>query len=447
MFKPKNLYLLVVFIHLLLGGVIFFIPFLAKIYSLIIIIVGYGYVIKNKNRNNEVLVVCSYIVGVEVFLRMTSGMYINEFGKYNIILLMLLGIIYRGIHKGAYIYVVFIVLLIPGIFYGIHTLSLDANIRKAIAFNISGPVCLGFSAIYCFKRRVTLQQMKHVFIAFGMPILCIVTYLFLYAPDIRSVVTGTQSNHDLSGGFGPNQMSTILGFGMFVFFVIFYLYSKTKRDKIITLLLLIIITFRGIITFSRGGIYAGLGMIILLIIYSYFKINIKAKLRVLIMSITFIVIGSGIWLYSSLSTGGLIEKRYSNQDAKGREKESKLSGRESLIESEFAMFLDNPITGVGVGKNKEYRLETTGIEAASHNEISRMLAEHGMLGVICLLLLLTTPLFMYINNKNNIFLLSFYIFWLLTINHAAMRLAIPAFIYALSLLDISFIDQNQKKRE
>jgi hypothetical protein len=33
----------------------------------------------------------------------------------------------------------------------------------------------------------------------------------------------------------------------------------------------------------------------------------------------------------------------------------------------------------------------------------------------------------------------FLLFWFLTINHAAMRIAAPAFIYALSLLKVHFI--------
>ena len=143
----------------------------------------------------------------------------------------------------------------------------------------------------------------------------------------------------------------------------------------------------------------------------------------------------------------MINKRYAGEDALGREKESKFSGREQLVESELKMFLDNPITGVGVGVNKQFREELTGIEAASHNEISRMLAEHGILGVINLLILLLTPMFLFLNNKNNIFLFSFYIFWLLTINHAAMRIAAPAFIYALSLLKVSFDEEPTVHRK
>jgi O-antigen ligase len=98
------------------------------------------------------------------------------------------------------------------------------------------------------------------------------------------------------------------------------------------------------------------------------------------------------------------------------------------------MFLENPFLGVGVGRNKEIRAKKTGIVAASHNELTRMLAEHGSLGLLGLLILLLTPLILFLNNRQNILALPFLAFWLLTINHAAMRLAAPAFVYALSLL-------------
>jgi O-antigen ligase len=162
----------------------------------------------------------------------------------------------------------------------------------------------------------------------------------------------------------------------------------------------------------------------------------------------FVIIASlGVWTYSTLQTSGLINKRYANEDARGREKKSKLSGREAIIETEIDMFLENPIFGVGVGKNKEYREETTGINAASHNEISRMMAEHGSLGVLCLLILIVTPFLLYLNNYQNIFVLSCIAFWIMTINHAAMRIAAPAFVYALSLLKVHSDEENSLHRE
>jgi hypothetical protein len=83
---------------------------------------------------------------------------------------------------------------------------------------------------------------------------------------------------------------------------------------------------------------------------------------------------------------------------------------------------------------KEIRKDTFEGAVASHNEISRMMSEHGLFGICGLILLFLTPFILYINNRQHLYFLSFYVFWLLTINHAAMRTAAPAFVYALTLL-------------
>ena len=178
-------------------------------------------------------------------------------------------------------------------------------------------------------------------------------------------------------------------------------------------------------------------MIFALIVVSYFFTSKVKRLRMILMTSLVLVAFSVAWSYSSEQTNGLINKRYANQDAAGRVKEDNLSGRTELATDEIETFLKNPILGVGVGRNMEKRYERTGEIIVSHNEVTRMIAEHGSLGVLGLMILFFTPLILYLDNKYNIYLLCFLAFWLLTINHAAMRLAAPAFMYSLSLLKVS----------
>ncbi|UUC47051.1 O-antigen ligase family protein [Flavobacterium cerinum] len=429
-------YITLLLLHMAIGGVIYVLPFLAKLLTVLIFIIGLIVLLKTRNKNNEALYLSAYVVGIEVFLRMTDGMIFNEFGKYAVMLFLLIGMFYRGFSKNAWPYWIFIILLVPGIILSTVTLSYETNLRKAIVFNISGPVCLGVAAIYCFGRKITMKQMLGLLTAFAMPVVTMVTYLFFYTPSIRDVVTGTQSNFETSGGFGPNQVSTILGLGTFLFFSQFLLNSPTKRIQLINIALTLITAYRGIITFSRGGMITGCIMILLLVLLVYFRLSKAGKSKMLVVLIFTVLASLSVWIYSSYQTSGMIDKRYANQDALGREKESKLSGREELIKTEIQMFMDHPFLGIGVGKNKEYREELTGIQLATHNEITRMLAEHGMLGVINLLILFIVPLLLSLDNKYHFFLFCFFAFWLLTINHAAMRLAAPAFVYALSLLKV-----------
>lgn len=434
--KTSLSYVHLILFHAFIGVLVFVLPFIAKLYTLSIFIFGLSYIIKSRNKNNEVLIMSAYVVGAEVLLRMTNGGILNEFGKYSVMIFMFTGIVYSGFSKKALVYWIFFLFLIPGIIISVFALNFDTDIRKAIAFNISGPVCLGISAIYCYQRQITFDRLKTVIAALCFPLISIAVYLFLYSPSVRDVVTGTESNFATSGGFGPNQVSTILGLGIFVFFVQLLLNSKSKFLITLNAVLVMVFAFRGIVTFSRGGVMTGVVMILLLLMVLYYQGNALAKSKIgFIMVMTFLA-GIGVWGYSSIQTSGLINKRYSNQDALGRVKKSKLSGRETLIASELQMFVENPVFGVGVGRNKEIRKEETGIEAASHNEITRMVAEHGTFGLIDLMILLFTPLIVFVNNRQNIFALSFLAFWLLTINHAAMRMAAPAFVYALALLSV-----------
>jgi O-antigen ligase len=153
-----------------------------------------------------------------------------------------------------------------------------------------------------------------------------------------------------------------------------------------------------------------------------------------------------IWSYTSTQTDGLIEKRYANQDASGRVKESQLTGREEIFTNEINSFINNPIFGIGVAKGVEDRLNLTQEVALSHSEISRMMAEHGMFGIVALLVLLFTPIVLFLDNRQHIFLWCFIVFWLLTINHAAMRISAAAFIYSLSLFKVYIDEKNPLHR-
>jgi O-antigen ligase len=285
--------------------------------------------------------------------------------------------------------------------------------------------------------------MNNIFLAIGLPIISHLTYLIIFSPSVKDVVTGTDSNDLTSGGFGPNQVSTIIGLGIFIFTSRLILQSKNNFQIILNFLIVMVLSFRGVVTFSRGGIFTAIVMIIMLLINLFFLVKSNAKFKIIFLVIVSIIASSGIWLYSISQTNGLIQKRYNNQDASGRVKESRLSGREELIESEIKIFYDHPIFGVGVGNSIEIRQIETGITAASHNEITRLLAEHGTIGIVVLLILIFTPFFLLFDNRQNIFLIPLLVFWLLTINHAAMRIAAPAFIYGLSLLKV-YINEYPK---
>lgn len=444
--KEDQSYLFLILFHVIIGLMVYAVPFVSKIYGYFIFIFGIYYVIKSQNRNNEALIAAAYIVGSEVFLRMTNGNPLYEISKYGVMVFIFIGMYFSGFSKGAAPYWLFLILLVPSIVISTFALDLDTDIRKAIAFNISGPVCLGIASLYTYRRKISLEDTNNILLSMGLPIVTCMVYLTLYTPNVQEVITGTESNFQTSGGYGPNQVATILGLGMFVFFSRIILDSKSKFQILINVFIALNITYRGMITFSRGGMITGFLMVLLLLFFLYFKSNFAGRVKLNYIIVLFVIALFATWSYTSFQTGGLIGKRYANQDAAGRVKESQFTGREDIAQDEINTFLKNPIFGVGVGKGAEIRKDETGVTVLSHDEITRTLAEHGSLGVLALLILFFTPLVLYIENKFNMFLLCFVVFWLLTINHAAMRTAAPAFVYSLSLLNVQLGFPTRKNR-
>ncbi len=443
--KEDVIYFNLILFHAFFGFLVFLLPFVSKIYGYAMFILGAYYIIKKQNKNNEALIVAAYLVGSEVFLRMTNGNPLYEISKYGVMFFIFIGMYFSGFSKGATPYWIFLMLLIPSVVLSTFVLDFDTNIKNSIAFNISGPVCLGIASLYTFRRKISLDEMNAILLSIGLPIISCMVYLSFYSPNIRDVVMNTESNFSTSGGFGPNQVATILGLGMFIFFSRVILESKTKFMLIINLIIALNISYRGIVTFSRGGMVTGFLMILLLLLFLYFKSNYNGRLKLNYIMILMVLTLLVAWGYSSFQTGGLINKRYANQDARGRNKESKFTGREDIATNEIDTFLENPFFGVGVGKGTEVRKAQTGVDVLSHDEITRMLAEHGSLGILGLLILFFTPLVLYLENKFNMYLLCCLAFWFFTINHAAMRTAAPAFVYSLSLLNINFGQTNQKR--
>ena len=432
----KITYVQLLLFHIGIAVLVLFSKSASKFILLAAIIYFLIRIISSGNKKDEVLLAAAYITGFEVFSRMTGGAFSYEFAKYAVIGFLILGMFYKCFTKKSWPYLFFLLFLVPGVLFSVLNSSYETNVGNAIGFNLSGPVCLAISALYCYDRKMTTQRFQGVLLAVLLPIISMTAYLYVYTPNIRDVVTGTQSNFEASGGYGPNQVSTIIGLGMFILFSRLFI-NKSKLVNIIDLSLLAILGYRAIITFSRGGVLVAGACAVLFIGIYFLKTGMKEKASLLpkLVLISFVIMAT--WVFTSISTLGLIDKRYTNQDATGRVKEDITTGRSDLFSEEIQSFFENPFVGIGVGRAKEYRFKQTGIVTASHNEVSRMLSEHGLFGVLGLVILLMTPLIFRLSNKSNVYLFSFVAFWFLTINHSAMRIAAPAFNYGLGLITIT----------
>jgi O-antigen ligase len=369
---------------------------------------------------------------------MTDGGLAYEASKYLVILFMLMGMFFRGLSGKGYPYFFYLIALVPAILVASTTLSFDANFRTNIAFVLSGPVCLGIAALFCYDRKVSYTLILDVIKFLALTSISTTTYLFLYNPSIKETLSGTASNLAASGGFGPNQVATALGLGMFAVAVRLFLKSPSLVLKLLNLTILGAMTFRAIVTFSRGGVIAAVIVIAAFLGIVYLRSGSQGKRQILSSFILFSIAIMITWSISSQQTYGLIDKRYANEDALGREKQDITTGRVELFMEEIDGFLGSPFLGIGASRVKDIRVEEIGRNLPSHNEIGRLLSEHGFLGILIILILIIKPLAYHASNKRNLFFYVFFAFWFATINHSGMRIAAPSFLYALCLLNVTY---------
>ena len=425
--------------HVVLGVLVHFVGSFVFLYFAAFLAIGTYWLVKSNDRDFQTLTLILYVVGLEVLFRMRSDGALYDLGKYSVIYFCILSFGFIRINLKAWPYFLILILFIPGIVLTVNTFFFEIDVRKKIMFNLLGPFSMIFASLYAYNKPISLNRLNECLFAAAGPLVSILTLIIIYTPSNKDeVFSNTTSNFATSGGFGPNQMSVILGFGIFIFFIQFFFNTKDKLFSYLSLFLVFVFAYRGLITFSRGGMLTAL-MMVLAFCYMVFKLlNRQARSKFLGVFSLLVVLVIGAWMYSSYQTGGLIEKRYNNQDAAGRVKESKMSGREDIMETDLKFFEENPIFGVGPGIGGMMRGEDglQGIQA--HSEPTRLLAEHGMFGLIILLLLVFVPLLKYFRFRqyHHIYFFPFLIFWGLTINHAATRIVAPGVLYALTLLNV-----------
>jgi O-antigen ligase len=411
-------------LHIPLAYVLREYPFISTGYALLIVLVGLFFALSNRNPQRAVYVM-AYIAGAEILWRMTDASVFWEFGKYATIAMIVLAVLTRRSFPRTASPILYFALLVPSIAITITTLSLG-EARTQISFYLSGALALAACAWYFYSLPLAKHQIKNMFLLFIAPVYGIF-YLAvsgtLSAP-VEAFLSG-ESSVLTSGGYGPNQVSAILGLGALLALLYLLLLKPPVMLKIFLTVTIVAFITQAALTLSRGGVYI-FGASALVAVFFIYRES-RQRLYLTLFLLFFLVLGYFLLPWLDQFTSGGLSARYADMST---------TGRYELTQEELQIFLKNPIFGVGPGISAYlHAMLGTQFRTASHNEFTRLLAEHGVFGLAALLLLvyMTIQNFRQASSHTERAMAAALIIWALaTMGYTALRFVAPALMFGLS---------------
>lgn len=378
-------------------------------------------------RLDLALCAACYTAGAEVLWRMTGTGLFWEFGKYGVSLILLLVLARLPSRRGtAWMTVLYFALLVPSALLTLRQLSL-AETRDALSFNLSGPFSLTV-AVLCFSSiRASAIDLRLLVCSLLAPILGVLAICSSSTISAAGTIRFyAESNYVTSGGFGPNQVSAVLGLGALLALLIAFQSTQALLRWIFLGLTVAILT-QGVLTFSRGGVLNALICASFLGVHLIQQPRVRASILAILLLLTFV--GSTL-IFPRLNewTGGALEERYATTGT---------GLRQTIAEEEIELWKENPALGVGPGMAKLYRSDPLGIEVAAHTEFTRLLAEHGTFGLAALILLIFIAARAYFTAPSPLekaWVSSFAGWAFIEMSHSAMRIAAISVMFGLAIL-------------
>ncbi|WP_439475231.1 O-antigen ligase family protein [Algoriphagus formosus] len=434
---------MLIIIHILLGFSATLTPYAIIAWFYLVLITSAIQVLKEKDSIFVLVSLIFYLISFELISRMarTSPFIPYELGKYLLCAGLIFGLLrYKTIGIMGWI---MLISLIPGFF-----IDVSGQVQQSdIIFNILGPINVALAIAFFNRKRLTSLQLGKILRLMIYPILGVLAYTFVKTPDFDEVEFVLGANVDLSGGFGSNQVSTLFGLGTLFIFILMVNKWEFSGYFILDALVLFALSFQGLLTFSRGGMLgAVLGIVVILFFlrsapsfkrkkYQLPKVGKYVLPGLLIAALAYVVVDQ--------ITNGLLSLRYQGetmgtiQGSKEKSLYTITTGRLDIFLGDLNLWFENFIFGVGAGASRFLRETMTGTVA--HVEVSRLLAEHGLFGLVYFSVLCIAGLVLLKYNENPMIkgiLFALYLVAVYTSFHAAMRTFVTPALIGLSLLMI-----------
>ncbi len=421
-------------LHALLGPLMLISPAVAILHMGVLTLFGIWWSALSP-RTENVTWICAYIVGAEVLWRMVGTSFFWEFGKYSIIAFLLLTMVRTGKLSGAFLPFLFFALLLPSSI--LPTANMDSEeLRKQISFNLSGPLALAVCTWFFWQVTFSAEQLQRMFLALICPIVSIASIALFGILANAKLSFNNSSNFATSGGYGPNQVSAVLGLGALAAFLWLFNKNVSRSLKITLLVTAIFLLAQSALTFSRGGLYAAGTAAILASLYLIRDRRLRAQFALGAVAV-FVVVNFLVLPQLDQFTTGALSKRFSD---------TRMSGRDRIIIDDLEVFNEHMLFGVGPGQAKLFRQGHN--KAAAHTEFSRLLAEHGVFGLAALLLMLGLAWRHFRRAQTppaKAIVVALTVWSFLSMASVAMRTVAPAFLFGLSAAMFIFTDEDEKR--
>jgi hypothetical protein len=396
-------------------------PMAAAVHPLITVLFGLWWS-SFGTRLERLAAVAAYVAGAEVLWRMTDASPLWEFGKYATIVLLATAWLQRRRLRVPRFALLYFLLLLPSVPFTVASLG-GWDARVQLSFNLSGPLALAVCTAYFSNLHLDHAQRRRIFVAVVAPLISVAAISLLGIFTSDTLAFRTQSNADASGGFGPNQVSAALGLGALIGLLALLDAPSTATFKAVMLAVITLLGAQSALTFSRGGVYnavaaAGVACV--------FLVRDRRSRRTLALATIVLAVTVDYFVLPQLDqmTGGALGSRFENFDP---------TGRDEILRADLNVFAANPVLGVGPGR--ALSLRDVSYTTAAHTEFSRLLAEHGALGLGAIALLFVMAL-RHVRKERAprmagiaAALVTWTFIYML---HAGMRLVAPSFIFGLS---------------